>query len=308
MGLERTSAAITLISATLAGIFIYYSHPISQQLVQWMNHSAAADSNRIVLATVEGTTGVVNLQRLGEESGETQPVFKNERLYNLDQLIVGPGGDAILAFSSGYRLNLISNTDAIIQSYRPKEATAPVLLTLVSGNYQMSSTSIGQKGDLYIAMNGQIFAPENRPAAVDNQIQLNQTQHVDAVLATLKETSAKFAPKPQHLNNQPIAADTVDINGQETLTDSYISRTMQEQASAFRDCQLNSLRDDLTADGSLLFSITINPLGTIDHIGVLEDDIHNKELLDCTRSVIERIQFRHFDGKSMTINYQIDYR
>ena len=302
MGMERSSAAITLISATLAGIFIYYSHPISQHLVHWM----AGRPHRIVLATVENKTGAVSLYRVGESNNKSQPVFKHEHLYHLDQLIVQPGGTAVLKFTSGYQLKLTSNTDAIIQSYQPGHANAPVLLTLATGSYQLLSSSRGHKGDLFVAMDNQIFAPEFQPARVENQLQVNHYR-VNAVLATLDGRQKLVKP------NRPINAvtnepATVDIDGQETLSDNYIERTMQEQAAAFRDCQLNSLRDDLTADGSLLFSITISPSGRIDRLGVVRDLLHNKELVDCTRSVIDRIQFQHFEGKPVTINYPIDYR
>lgn len=297
--MERTSAAITVISAALAGVFIYYSRPISQKFVHWIGRSANAQL--VVLGHIESSTGPVDLIRLGDTNESPQPVYNREPLFHLDQLIVNPNGEVVVDFTSGYSLKLTSNTSAILQSYRPGKKGAPVLLTLTSGNYQLLSH--GQQGQLFIALNNQIFVPELRPKPLENQLQLTANR-VHLVMAALS-TGATHLIKQKNSDANP---DTVMVDGHQTLTNNYIARTMNEQASALRHCQLDSLRDNLSSDGSLLFSITISPAGRIAHLGVLQDMVKNRELLDCTRSVIERVRFKHYDGEPMTINYPIDYR
>ena len=151
-----------------------------------------------------------------------------------------------------------------------------------------------------IALNNQIFAPEFRPPTIEAPHLLKPHNLTDV------EPAASIGAKAAA--DESSEPDKLTVGGRETLSNEYIERVMQQQARAFQHCQMNSIRDNLTVQGSLLFSMTINPTGQITHLHVLQDMLNNKELLACTRSVLDRLQFEPFNGDPMTVNYPIDYR
>lgn len=296
MRVEGASATITLVSAVLAGVVIYYSRPITKKFVNWMSdrtYASQTSADDLILATVESANGSVVIRRLSGRNGETARAQTHSPIYHLDQVIVDRGANTILHFASGYRLRFLPDTEATIQSYRPKQASAPALVTITSGDYQLLSR--GREGQLFIALNNQIFAPEFRPPTIE----------APHLMTNVPPASSLSVIAASDESSEP---DKLTVDGHETLSNEYIERVMRQQAGAFQHCQMNSIRDNLAVQGSLLFSMTISPTGQITHLHVLQDMLNNKELLECTRSVLERLQFEPFNGDPMTVNYPIDYR
>ncbi len=300
----RVEAAITLVSAALAGVFIYYSKPISRKLVTWMNGRAAvsATNRGPVIAIVENASGSAVIHRLTDQSDITYRARAQSPIYHLDQILLARASAADLSFPSGYRLRLLPGTEATIQSYRPNEAGSPVLITLSSGDFQILAR--GTEGLLYIAMNNQIFAPEFRPKSAPATPPL-----ASMTLTAPTRASAQPSVAVSAAATAPSSApDKLLVGGRETLSNEYIEKVIRTHAAAFQHCQMNSIRDNLASEGSLLFNMTISPAGQVAHLHILQDMLNNKELLECTRSVLERLQFESFNGDPMTINYPIDYK
>ena len=150
--MERTSFIIAAVSAALAGIFIYYSKPLSKKIVSWIRKPV---SSFVVLGTIDEQIGQVRV-RSGSNS-ESRNLPTGSMLRHLDTLLVDADSEAILSFKSGYKIKILPNSEITVQSYRPDRAQAPLLISVASGDYQLLTR--GTAGELFIAARNQIFCP-----------------------------------------------------------------------------------------------------------------------------------------------------
>jgi hypothetical protein len=307
--MERTSALIAIISAVLAGLVIYYCRPLGKKVANWIRNPAA--SRFVAVGTLENTVGQVRIISANESDAHIAQI--GVALRHLDTLLVDGDSEATLSFNSGYRLKILANSEIGIQSYRPEKAKSPILVTLMNGDFQ--TLSRGVPGDLFVASRNQIFAPEYRPQLGAREMLADRDRQTPAEIAALAEpakTTPLYSVGSTGARHEPPSDDAIPdkvlVHGHETLSSRYIERTIEAQTGAFRRCQLNSVRDNLTAEGSLLFSITISPSGHIDHLQVTQDQLKNDQLLSCTRSVIERLQFKSFAGEPVTVSYPVEFR
>lgn len=89
----------------------------------------------------------------------------------------------------------------------------------------------------------------------------------------------------------------------ETLPESHIVDVIQKQKAFFNRCYAQHLRLNPEAEGRIDFSFTIHPNGKVVDVRVLRATIKDTQLQRCSMSVIERAEFRRFNGDPMVINY-----
>ena len=134
-----------------------------------------------------------------------------------------------------------------------------------------------------------------------------------ALTASLGSSHVRVAPKNSEtamgVDNLSVP-DKLTVEGREVLSNQYrSSRTIETQSNAFRRCQLNSVRDNLAAEGSYCcFRLPLLRRAELKAFQVMQDLLNNEQLLSCTKSVIERMQFKAFAGDPVTVNYPIEFR
>lgn len=91
----------------------------------------------------------------------------------------------------------------------------------------------------------------------------------------------------------------------ETLAETYIVNIIKRQKPFFNRCYAQHIRLNPEAQGRIDFSFTINPKGKVIDVRVLRASINDPRLQQCSMSVIERSQFKAFNGDPIVVNYPI---
>lgn len=91
----------------------------------------------------------------------------------------------------------------------------------------------------------------------------------------------------------------------DTLPESYIVDVIKKQKAFFNRCYAQHLRLNPDAQGRIDFSFTINPKGKVIDVRILRSTLNDPRLQQCSMSVIERSEFRVFNGDPIVVNYPI---
>lgn len=305
------------LAAVAIVMLVAYARPISQLIVGLFFQELPKNKMRIPLAKIENIEGAAFIKRAGDS--DFKPLKSNTELVHFDQLQIEKGSSATLQFASGWRLELASKTNVILESYRPDSPSAPILLNLIYGNYTVSQP--GTQGLLFISRENKIFAPQSpvkrkerqiivAPAIVqnienNNDITLVKPEKTNDLSQKITNPEVSALPSAKTPGKMPEKLATGD---EETLSSPYIESVLSAHASDFRRCQLNSLRDQKPTEASILLSLTIQPNGKPQNVKVLQNSSDNLQLADCTKSVLERAQFRAFSGLPITLTYPLEFK
>ncbi|MCB0350513.1 MAG: AgmX/PglI C-terminal domain-containing protein [Bdellovibrionales bacterium] len=305
----------SLVALIAAVLLIIYSRTFSERLYQFFfKPEQNLQVQKFSVATLTDKVGTVFVRHTGEN--EFSAIKPNTDFFNLEQIKVGRASSASLLFKSDWRLELQENTIATFELYRPGQDNSPALLSIAKGSYSVLQP--GKKGMLYIMRDKKVFSPDTDVQPQSRVIELqtsveniipDKTSEPESLTDTTPQVSAT---SPAHSLPSAITPgklpDKIKMGDEETLSSPYIEEILGAQASAFRKCQLNSLRDNKTSVGSLLLSVTISPAGKVDRVKVLQDQINNSQLVGCATSVIDRVQFKSFDGMPITLTYPLEFK
>ncbi len=248
------------------------------------------------LALLIKTDGPVELSRF--HTRRSSPLPEGEgleiSLFHLDKVQTRLRSKATLSFLDGYELEFEPKSLFVIEQWNPEEQSGPIYINLISGDFRV--TKAGQPGSLYVVKNGAIFDPNRKPKPSGRMLVLKQPAPLSRggeVAATEPETAP---PTPTVLETERLLA---------TLSNEYIDSTIAKNRDQFVKCQQNALRQDRAATGQLLVGIAIEPRGVMKDVRVLASDIENPELHTCVTRVLERTQFRSFNGPEIVRSYPL---
>jgi TonB family protein len=319
MNMARSSLIITLLSATLAGGFIYFARPISAFVI----HIFFAKRVHLgpEIASTSAQSGHVFVRRAFQS--EFTSLVDSGLIRHQDRIKVTAGSDLILNFNSGYKIRLKPNSQAVLELYDPTEKNSPALLTVNAGDFELLTS--GQAGQLFISKNQQIFSPEAKPVTAKIPILNADYKTKDATssgdgkiedqpVVNVEPPLLADSDRPSHATTAPAAktlppSEKMNVpNGRETLSSAYIEDVFTEHSEDLRRCQMSSIRDNQDADGQLLLSVTIEPNGRVDSVKVLQNKLKNDQLTNCVQSVIERTMFKPYAGEPITVTYPVEFR
>ncbi len=322
MKMARSSLITALVSALLAGGFIYYSRPISSFIVSLFFTSKRRVGPEVAVATA--LTGHVQIRRTRQT--EFAPLIEGAPVRHEDQIRVGENSDVILSFHSGHKIRIGAKSLVTVELYYPDEALAsgvkfPALMTIREGDYELLEK--GVIGQLFVNKDHQLFAAETKPKPISKTPVLS----VESKPASVKSDRSDKSEIPtlgefKNKNLEPFLApdsepktsersrplDKIVTENGETLATPYIEDVLAEHSEDLRLCQLKSVRDNQNTDGHMLLSLTIQPTGHVDSVRFLRNELRNDPLSSCVQSVIERTKFKSFAGEPITITYPVEFR
>lgn len=230
----------------------------------------------IRLAQIERETGKVFALRSGYTQKEN--VTQRTPLYNLDSVETMETGEAIVAFESAFRVRLFNNTLVTLErSDDPQEIR--VILIVKRGEVRVET--VGRDQELFIAKNG-----ERISASVYNNSQL-----------------ARVPVQPP----QPNEAFSNPIPSNQGLSEEEINTVMSNHRSSFFKCYTQLLQKEPSAKGNVSLSFTIENNGKLSVAEVTASQMQNEEFKKCLLEVLRRIEFRSFQGPSISTLFPLKF-
>jgi hypothetical protein len=309
--------AYAALTALVAISLIFFSKPIAIWIVEAI--SPAAPSKGTPVAQISEVVGDVDLRQA--HVTYTKPVAETPtQLYQHDAVIVRTGSLGRLIFQGGAEINVLEDSEVLVEFFNPKDALSPAYLTLRRGNLEIKKP--GLAGRLFIVRDKKVISlaewtdvatqPSN-VVSVDNEAPAVSVNAASAGAAAVAGNGAATSAAAGAVKASGEALDgtapIIDIGGgEQTLSSGYIESTLAAKGQQFRRCQINSVRDKLPALGQMLFSIRIESTGKIGAVKQLSSTINNIHLTSCVTDVIERSVFRAYNGKAITLSYPIDFQ
>jgi hypothetical protein len=303
-------AALTVVVAIS---LIFFSKPMAIWIVDLISPAPASKGTPV--AQVAEVVGTVELHP--SQATYSKPVSNvPAALYQHDALLVSTGSLARLIFQGGAEINVLEDSEVLVEFFNPKDALSPVYLTLRRGNLEIKKPGI--EGRLYVVKDKKVISLSEW---TQNGGEPSNVVNVDGSTpaVSVKGAGSNEAPgSAPNANSEAVktsgaslenTAPVVDLGGgEQTLSSAYIENTLAGKGQQFRRCQINSVRDKLPALGQMLFSIRIEPSGKVANVRQLSTTVNNIHLTSCVTDVIERSVFRAYNGKAITLSYPIDFQ
>jgi len=292
-------------TAFTAGLLlIFFSREISDYLTP--TEQANVQKTSALIGHVTALSGKVWVRP--SEAVKESGTAVGYQLQHLDQTRTETSSFIDVTLNSGWQLKLHENTTVIFESYRPGQNNAPILMSLLRGQYTVSAA--GPAGQLFVQQGKKIFTPQNAPEALPPKITITAPDNTDDTSITepteiTDSADILSAANPKKKNAMP---DKLPVGHEETLSSQYIESVLAQEANSFRRCQLNNIRDNRPSFGNLLVSLTIEPNGSIANSRVLQDEIQNEVLSQCVLSALARVKFKAFQGLPITLTYPIEFK
>lgn len=290
--MNRLTQGLAVVCVVLfTGLLVFYSRDLSEFIVHmFAGEAPTIASHKIKIGSVT----------VGTDTRE---------LYHLDPINVGAGQTQKVTTNTGWQIELLENTKAIVELYRPEQVDSPALISILSGQYKL--VTAGQPGRLFVMQDKKIFSPQVAQKEESRTIELKAPLAAQTETVSELTEDVRVQEKPMKLskhNKTPLPDKVPSQDSGETLSNSYIEQVLIGQANSLRNCQLNSVRDNKPSQGTLIFSFTILPSGKIDGLKVAKDQLQNPQLASCAVSVLDRTQFKAFSGAPIQLSYPIEFR
>jgi hypothetical protein len=301
-------AALTILVAVS---LIFFSKPIAIWIVELVSPPPVGRGTPVAqIAEVIGDVQMREAAVTYVKSVEEVP----QQIYQHDAVLVRTGSLARLIFQGGAEINVLEDSEILVEFFNPKDPLSPVYMTLRRGDLEIKKPGVA--GRLFIVKDKQVLSLSQWTA------NLNQPSNVVSVDGEAPAVSVTVGdekipppigmPTGDIVKNSGEALDSsapvVKVGGEETLSSAYIEKTLANKGAQFRRCQINSVRDKLPALGQMMFSIRIEPNGTVGAVRQLQTSIDNIHLTSCVTDVIQRSVFRAYAGKPITLSYPIDFQ
>jgi hypothetical protein len=296
-----------LLAILLAALVVFFSRPIAEFFVGGFFPPPKAKTALPILTRVLSVSGTAT--RLPRGATAPTSIKEGAEIHQYDQLQLLADSEVTLQFESGWSLKVGPHSVLTFELYSSDKTPAPALLSFTKGAYTVVNQ--GPLGQLFIMKDGLVFSPEAPPAPTPRQeLELSLAESRPPQKAQTDgpesfDSPAAAAPTPV---TTPRTDDTIKLkNGQETLSNEYIARSLQSQSEAFRRCQQNSVRDNTNSEGDLQLSFTVHPDGRIQNVKAVQDRIQNPRLVSCVTSVIERMRLKSFRGTPITMTHPLQF-
>lgn len=92
-----------------------------------------------------------------------------------------------------------------------------------------------------------------------------------------------------------------------SLTNQEIEDAITNRQPLFQRCWIQRLHDSPNLTGRTLLQFEITSRGRVQNVQVVESTINDDVMLRCLSSVLERINFREFDGGTITLTFPLAF-
>lgn len=290
-----------LLGLAISAGLIYFAKPIAKALLS--NFGIETEETRPYAATVIKATGNAYYKPFGR--GMFAKLNTDHRLNLKDEIKTERDSRIHLKFKSGYEIEVLEESQAILDIWSSQGSNKPRYISFVRGDYRLLQK--GEPGRLYIVKGSEVFAPSRPPVKNKKSFKIDPStvskpnnKEVDKLPDSAPADKTTTMP-----NKMP---DKLASKGSETLSSAYIESVFLSRSQLFRRCQLTSVRDNKAATGNMLFSLVIEPNGRVNSVKLLQKNLNNTSLESCVSSVIERTKFKPFSGTAISLSYPLNFQ
>ncbi len=215
-----------------------------------------------------------------------------QKLRYFDTITTDANSSVLLSFKDGLQLELGPNTVMVLE--KPEDGSGGiVLLSFLRGRYKVRSQGNSKsviKGTKALPKIGTL--PE--PKLIIEEEVIPEVAPPVLKKDKLKEIEAKRLEREKRQKK-------------ETLPDSYISGRIKLQRPFFNRCYAQHLRLNPNATGRIQLQFVIQPTGKVADVNIVSASIEDPRLQQCTKSIVERVEFRSFKGDPIVVTYPINF-
>ncbi len=233
-----------------------------------------------VLARSQDFQGSVSLTKKFETS-KTEAA-DNFSLYSLDSLETAGNGEALLDFSEGYRVRVLSGSMITLEDLGEQ-----TLLILKQGNIQVEN--FGRDGSLLISHMGK------KQSATAFQIE-QQNRNNNSATATPNPTPTRPSPSAQNAENST-----------GSLTQEDIQSTLQKHRPMFYKCYTQLLQKTPGMIGQVSLAFIIEKNGKISNPEISSSSINDPKFRSCLMEVLSRVNFKTFSGDPISTVFPLRF-
>jgi hypothetical protein len=228
-------------------------------------------------------------------------IFRNDRPLNLepdlalikfDKLVTGGNSLLNIELPNKSLISLQANSEAILKFWDNSSNSLPIYFIVNKGDARVLKES--QKNELVVEIPH--FERSDEPTLSMPELKIVKSN---------EESQEEYNEDSEFVETKPGMVST--LNSQEynlvTLTNKEITETIKSYMSQLQKCQLNAYNSDQGATGSLSVTFSILPLGKTDAVQIQSQNIHSEQMINCIKSVFERINFPQFKGPTIAVNY-----
>lgn len=292
---------VFLVLLLLLGFSVILFH---NNIVEFIDSALSPKDTRKTIATIQSLDGKVRYKTA--KSLRYQNAHKEQELKNQDTVTTDANSRAKIAFVSGFEIQVEPNSLIVIENPK-KDDQGRIQITFLKGDFKVLKTGspnqvIVSKDKKFQDLAGR--TPQN-PIQIDLTPQAIVSEKLEEI-KTPKIENEKLEEKKKVLVVKEKKPEPPK-KPRETLSDEYISQIVNSQKPFFNRCYAQHLRLNPDSRGQIHLAFTINTLGKVSTVSLIQSTLSDPQLERCTMSVIERCRFKAFDGDPIVVNYPINF-
>lgn len=297
---------ILLVSLLLLGFFIIFFH---EKIVERIDQSITPADTRETIATIEEFNGKVRYKTAN--SLKYKNASEKLELKNQDTLTTDADSTAKIAFASGFEIQVEPNSLIVIENPK-QDSQGRIQITFLKGDFKV--TKKGSANQIIVSKDKKFQDLAGR--VPQKPIQIDLTPQTLLLQDNIESVDLKASPKiekEQLEEKKKVFAEKEQKKeapkkkARETLSDEYISQIVNSQKPFFNRCYAQHLRLNPDSRGQIHLAFTINVLGKVATVSLIQSTLSDPQLEKCTMAVIERCRFKAFDGDPIVVNYPINF-
>jgi hypothetical protein len=233
-------------------------------------------SPTLTLARAEPLTGEASVLRHGMTAKET--LKRKISLGHFDSIETRDLGEVRLDFETAYRVRVKEHSLITLERVEDQDGFHTVLI-LKRGQIQVEN--YGREGDLFIAKNGE---------------RISATDYQESPLAQAQVTEAE--PSSEWTSPAPEGTG---------LTEKEVQETMTSHRTSFLKCYSGLLQKDAQAKGQATLTFTVENSGKLKSVEVTSSDFQQEDFKKCLIEVMNRVEFRPFDGSPISTLFPLKF-
>jgi TonB family protein len=291
-------AAIALV-LLLGGTYLILNY--ETVLIMWDELYGPADTREVV-GQVTRTDGHPKLKL------PKKLVYKNlreqQQLRYFDTIQTDEKSSVTIAFTNGLVLELEPNSLLVLE--KSEDGTNDgVVISFLQGNFKVLQE--GTAGKVFLTKDSQVIDTAGRLPPKETIIIAPELSQLEPEATPEEIATPSPTPPPVQIARPRATPKPTPVRSKESLPDDYIASVVKKQKPFFNRCYAQHLRLNPNASGKMSVSFTVEPAGSVTSVRILRSSIADPRLQKCTLTVLERMQFRTFDGDPIVVNYPINF-
>lgn len=228
-------------------------------------------------------------------------------VYDGDRLETDRGAKLVLVLNSTDEIEVKELSAVSVHAWNAKDPASPVYVQWQLG--QLDTLKTGVKGKAYIIKEGRLYLPGQKPSNKALALTVLKSAPLDMQLADAgqEEVPADFEKDSDVADDQGKDIEQKFGPEPDTLSNEYIDEMIVSRQNQLQKCWLGRLKDNPSLKGQVLLQFEITRRGRVKDLRVADSTLEDETLKKCVVSVIERISFRPYKGREISLSYPINF-